>query len=325
MSLIHIKCHLNDFFGQLFNTFLVNIGFRERIKPPNDIQLNGKTAIITGGNRGIGKAVATDLASRGCKVIIACRDVVTGEVTASEIRSKIPTAKVQVMKVDLSSFTSVREFAKLINSSEPYLDILVNNAGLSSTERIQTEDGMELMMQVNCFSPILLSCLLVDKLSLTRGRIVNVSAVAHHLTQVLNLQDLNWRESDTFPYFKVYGHSKLALMLLTRILGRKFASKHVAVYASDPGIALTDFQSGMSKLHRFFVTSIFGKMFTRSTDEAGDSIVSAVIDPSNQYHGGNKYYIQDFEFKNPSPGAQDDEVAEALWITFRSITKVEIF
>lgn len=92
-------------------------------------RLDGKTVVITGANTGIGKETALDLASRGARVILACRDVDKAEQAASQIRASTGNGNVLVEKLDLASLKSVREFAQRINSQEKRLDILINNAG----------------------------------------------------------------------------------------------------------------------------------------------------------------------------------------------------
>lgn len=94
------------------------------------VRLDGKTVVITGANTGIGKETALDLARRGARVILACRDVDKAERrAASEIRGVSGNGNVSVERLDLASLKSVREFAERINANESRLDILINNAG----------------------------------------------------------------------------------------------------------------------------------------------------------------------------------------------------
>jgi hypothetical protein len=94
-------------------------------------RMDGKTVIITGANTGIGKETALDLAKRGARVIIACRDVKKGICAAEQIRKLSGNSKVVVQYLDLASFDSVRKFARHINETEAQVDVLINNAGES--------------------------------------------------------------------------------------------------------------------------------------------------------------------------------------------------
>ena len=93
-------------------------------------RLDGKTAIITGANTGIGKETAIDFAKRGARVIIACRDPGRANKAAEDIRKESGNGNVVFELLDLSSLDSIRDFAKRINQNEERLDILVNNAGM---------------------------------------------------------------------------------------------------------------------------------------------------------------------------------------------------
>ena len=92
-------------------------------------RLDGKTVIVTGANTGIGKDTALDLAKRGARVILACRDLPKANKAADEIRRKSGNGNVVVELVDLASLQSVKQFAERILANEARIDILVNNAG----------------------------------------------------------------------------------------------------------------------------------------------------------------------------------------------------
>lgn len=92
-------------------------------------RLDGKTAIITGSNTGIGKETALELARRGARVILACRDAGRANQAAQQIRAESGNGNVVVEIVDLASFESIRNFADRINKNNERIDILVNNGG----------------------------------------------------------------------------------------------------------------------------------------------------------------------------------------------------
>ncbi|GFR02942.1 hypothetical protein TNCT_257581 [Trichonephila clavata] len=143
-------------------------------------KLNGKTVVITGGNTGIGKETARDLAKRGAKVIICCRDTEKGRQAADEIRQERTDANVIVKPLDLASFSSIRQFVKEIQRSEPQINILINNAGVAVCPKSKTADGFELQFGVNHLGHFLLTNLLLDKIKASApARIVNVTSAAH--------------------------------------------------------------------------------------------------------------------------------------------------
>ena len=142
-----------------------------------DVDLTGKVAIVTGANTGIGKETARGLATRGATVILACRNVKKGEAAAKEIGGRA----VRVIKCDLASFASVREFCRQVSREEKKVDILINNAGMVTMKRELTEDGQEMQFQSNHLGHFLLTNLLLEKMKASRegARIINVSSVAH--------------------------------------------------------------------------------------------------------------------------------------------------
>jgi len=107
-------------------------------------KLVGKTVIITGANTGIGKETALDMARRGARVILACRDLKKANLAANEIRQKSGNGNVLVESLDLASFDSVRKFAARINAQEERIDILINNAGIMACPQWKTKDGFEM-------------------------------------------------------------------------------------------------------------------------------------------------------------------------------------
>lgn len=129
----------------------------------NTMDLRDKVVLVTGGNSGIGLQSAKFCFQRGATVIVASRNVdLANQVFANELLSE--KARICVMRLDLESFASVREFAQEFNLKFPKLDILLLNAGVMMVERKVTADRWESMMQTNCFSPFLLTLLLLKPL-----------------------------------------------------------------------------------------------------------------------------------------------------------------
>ncbi|XP_004397644.1 PREDICTED: retinol dehydrogenase 11 isoform X2 [Odobenus rosmarus divergens] len=113
------------------------------------IQLPGKVAVVTGANTGIGKETAKELAQRGARVYLACRDVQKGELVAREIQIVTGNQQVLVRKLDLADTKSIRAFAKDFLAEEKHLHILINNAGVMMCPYSKTADGFEMHMGVN--------------------------------------------------------------------------------------------------------------------------------------------------------------------------------
>ncbi|XP_068933697.1 retinol dehydrogenase 11-like isoform X3 [Petaurus breviceps papuanus] len=149
------------------------------------VQLPGKVAIVTGANTGIGKETAKDLAQRGARVYLACRDLQKGELAANEIRAKTGNQQVLVQKLDLSDTKSIRAFAEAFLSEEKQLHILINNAGVMMCPYSKTADGFEMHIGVNHLGHFLLTHLLLERLKESApSRVVNVSSLAFHMGRI---------------------------------------------------------------------------------------------------------------------------------------------
>ena len=163
-----------------------------------------------------------DFAKRGARVILACRDEQRATDAAKDIIAETGSDKVLVRIVDLSSFESVRAFAKLINETEERLDILVNNAAIRANDYSVTSDGCELVFQVNYISHFLLTLLLLDKMKKSApSRIVNVSARGHLFRNSHLHQDDFKLSKEKFGSFSRYFESKFAQVVFTRELSQR--------------------------------------------------------------------------------------------------------
>merc|ERR1719391_36786 len=90
-------------------------------------KLQGKTMVITGANSGIGLETAVDLAARGARVILACRNKQRGMAAVEKVKKETGNQNVELKELDLSSFVSVKKFAQDVNTTLGKVDILVNN------------------------------------------------------------------------------------------------------------------------------------------------------------------------------------------------------
>ncbi|CAN7940846.1 unnamed protein product, partial [Ixodes hexagonus] len=202
----------------------------------------GKTVIITGGNSGIGKETAKDLARRKARVIIACRNLDKARKAAREILED-SQQHVIIKHLDLASFKSVREFANDITTTESRLDVLINNAGIGNTseEPELTEDKCEPCFQANYLGHFLLTVSLAGLLkSSAPSRVVNVSSHVHHLGSLDSLEQKMLGASRPSKPTAVYADSKLAQVVFTRTLARKLKGHGVTVNALHPGVVNTD-------------------------------------------------------------------------------------
>ena len=202
-------------------------------------RMDGKTVIITGANTGIGKETALDLANRGARVIVACRDEKKATIAVDDIKKRTNSQNVIFKKLDLASLASVRQFSEEILQEEEHINVLINNAGVMIPPYMLTEDGFELQFGVNHLGHFLLTNLLLDRIKQsTPSRIINVSALAH-VHANLDFDDMMW-EKKGFKIWSSYAHSKLANIMFTRELAKQLEGTGVSTYSLHPGVIRTE-------------------------------------------------------------------------------------
>lgn len=205
--------------------------------------LKGKTAIITGGNSGIGYYVAEQLAARGARTILACRDLHKAEAAKRRIIEATSNSNITIKRLNLASLRTVREFCAEVLASETHIDFLINNAGAIHLGDHETEDGLQITWQINYFAPFLLTNLLLDKLKYCNGKIVNVTgqfcANRVYLDDINTYSPIIWREklshvlvADMVAYFNAKSALYESSFEFARRLGTTGGS--VCVFTVNP-------------------------------------------------------------------------------------------
>lgn len=272
-------------------------------------RIDGKTVLITGANTGIGKETAIDLAKRGAKIIMACRDVDKAKTAAEEIKNATGSSDLVVKHLDLASLKSVRRFADDINASEKKLDILINNAGIMRCPFWKTEDGFEMQFGVNHLGHFLLTNLLLDLLKKSApSRIVTVSSMAHE-RGTINFDDINSEKE--YNEGRSYSQSKIANVLFSRELSKKLEGTGVTTYSLHPGVIRTELTRHWEKNQLWKMVFSILKYFIKTPVEGAQTTIYCAVEESLANQTG-KYY-SDCAEKIPSKAAQDDATAKKLW------------
>jgi len=194
--------------------------------------VQGKVALVTGPTAGIGREIARALARQGADLVLGCRNLERGRRTAEELRAVPGAGGVEVMQVDTSSRSSIRDFAKAFRAARPRLDVLVNNAGISQGERKTSVDGLELTFATNVLGYFLLTNELLPVLRASApARIVNVASA---FASDLDLDDLMF-ERRGYDGMKAYAQSKACNRLWTWALAHRLEGTRVTANAMTPG------------------------------------------------------------------------------------------
>lgn len=273
--------------------------------------MNDKTVIITGGNRGLGKETALNLALRGARVILACRNVEQGRATAEEIIRRTGNNNIVALYLDVASLYSVRQFAEKINKEESRLDVLINNAGVGAFDkRTLSTDNVELTFATNYLGPFLLTTLLLDLLKKSApSRIVNVSSMVYAFGKI-EFGNLN-SEISYNRYFS-YCNSKLALNLFSKELAARLQRNNddVTVNFLHPGIVNTDLWRNLFAPFRAILRASLWIFFKNNVEGAQTSIYLAV---SDDVKGITGEYFSDCKKSTLLSKSKDMTVAKRLY------------
>lgn len=270
-------------------------------------RLDDKTVLITGANTGIGKETALDLAKRGARIIMACRDMEKAEAAMKEIIEGSGNENVVCKKLDLSDSKSIREFAEAINKDEPKLNILINNAGVMVCPYGKTADGFEMQIGVNHMGHFLLTYLLIDLIKKsTPARIINVSSMAHTWGSI-NLEDINSEKN--YNKRAAYSQSKLANILFTRLLAKRLEGTGVTVYSLHPGVVQTELWRHVNGFQQFVMNMI--SPFTKNSVQGAQTTIYCAVEPTLETESGG--YYSDCAPASCSAAATDDDMAQKLW------------
>ena len=286
--------------------------------------MSGKVVVVTGGNTGIGKETAVQLAQQGATVAITSRSMDKGAAAAAEIAERGNTADVPVFGLDLGSFASIRDCAKTILDKFDRLDVLVNNAGAMLSDQRQTVEGFEMTLGGNHLGTFLLTSLLLDRLRTTgKARIVTVASIAHRGASNVELSD--FYEQSNYRGMTAYSKSKLANILFARELAHreKSAGSDVSSFAVHPGGVRSEFGlngdgGGLIEFGLKLAYRIPSPFYISVSAGAGPSVYCA-SQPGLESQSGSylqRQVVGNFgpvKIVSPNKAAQDDTKAANLW------------
>jgi NAD(P)-dependent dehydrogenase (short-subunit alcohol dehydrogenase family) len=291
---------------------------------------HGRTAVITGGNSGIGLEAAKVLASRGATVVLAGRDPGRIAAAADQLRAAVADARVESSELDLASLESIRDAASSISGRFGKLDLLINNAGVMFPPHEQTKDGFELQFGTNHLGHFALTGLLLPNLLAVAGsRVVTISSNGHRMGRI-NLDDLN--SARHYGKYSAYGQSKLANLMFTYELQRRLsaAGAETIAVAAHPGTARTNLSRYMAPVAGAAMGSRYRALnswWVQDAEMGALPTLRAATDPAAT---GGAYYGPDGLLQltgypvlvRSSGRSQNAEVQRRLWAESEKLTQV---
>ena len=283
----------------------------------------GRLAVITGANTGLGFETAQVLAARGASVVLAVRETDKGKAAAARIAGTAPGANVTVQPLDLTSLDSIRAAAGELRARHPRIDLLINNAGVMFPPKQTTPDGFELQLGTNHLGHFALTGLLLEQMLPVPGsRVVTVSSTAHRIRARINFDDLQSQRS--YSRAAAYSQSKLANLMFTYELQRRLpaAGTTIAV-AAHPGLADTELTRNTPAIAAFF----YARLISQNPARGALPTLRAATDPGvagGQYYGpGGIFGTRGYpKLARSSRQSRDTAIQRRLWTVSEELTGV---
>ncbi|MCM3164893.1 SDR family NAD(P)-dependent oxidoreductase [Metabacillus litoralis] len=275
-----------------------------------------KTCLITGGNSGIGKAAAIQLAKHGVKIIIGCRDEKRGLAALKEIKEKSKSNSAELLLLDMSSQRCIRSAVNELISNHSHIDVLIHNAAdfdISRKAPQYSDENIETVWATNHVGPVLLTELLLDKLKQSeQGRIITIASQGLVLHPFLKINYANPEfTNENFRVETAYYQSKLAQVMYTYWLSDKLKNTKITVNCIRVTNVKIDIERypNLSQLMKFMY-SIKSK-FSLSPDEMAQTYLYLATSPELQSVTG-KYFDEKNRLVTSSKFSKDKHQIEKL-------------
>jgi NAD(P)-dependent dehydrogenase (short-subunit alcohol dehydrogenase family) len=206
--------------------------------------LSGRTAVVTGGNGGLGFQTALALAGAGAHVVVAARDPEKTAAATARIRERYPAASLEVVPLDLGDLSVVSSAADAVLAAHERIDLLVDNAGVMAMPQRTTADGFEMQLGVDHLGHWALTAhLLPALLRAPAARVVTVTSTARFMGRPLDPADPHMTRR--YRAWGSYARAKMANYHFGLGLQQRFARAGVAASSliAHPGLSNTDLQA----------------------------------------------------------------------------------
>lgn len=290
------------------------------------LDLNGKIAIVTGGYSGIGLETTRALAAKGVKVIVPVRSEQKAKDNLKEIAGDVDTAV-----LDLSDLASINTFVDNMLEALPKLDMLINNAGIMATPKTHIGPGWESQFGVNHMGHFALTKGLLPLLENSQGaRVVSLTSTGHKISP-MRWDDIHFETGD-YDKWVAYGQSKTANALFANALSRRLKNTGGLAFSVHPGGIFTPLQRHLPKeemvalgwINEDGSPSELAKQGFKTPEQGCSTTLWAAT--SNLLDNKAGVYCEDCNIAAPTdpenamgryvgvdPHACDDEAAERLW------------
>lgn len=289
--------------------------------------LRNKIIIITGGNSGIGKAAAIELAKLGATIVLACRSTERGVQALDEVQCAAKSSKVEMMQVDMSFQYSIRQFVADFKRRYEYLHVLIHNAAnFNHTQKkpVLTADGLETVFATNHLGPFLMTYLLLDMLKASApSRVITVASKGLISYPFLDIEFDNLYGERKFSMQHAYYHSKQAQVMFTFNLAERLRETGVSVHCvrvgnvAIPDERLTHVPRWMLKIYEL------KRKFSMTPEKMAETYVWLAADSVAEQQTGGYWAAPGVKVK-ANENAYNKETQKRLWAVSALLTRVQI-
>lgn len=268
------------------------------------LSLAGKTVLVTGCNSGLGYEALRVLSLRGAQVVGSARTLEKAKAACEGVKGKnVPIA------CELSEPASVLNAVAKVKQQGIKFDALICNAGIMALPKLKQAHGYELQFFTNHIGHFILVTGLLDQLK-DDGRVVMLSSDAHKMAPKEGIQFDNLSGEKNYRDWTAYGQSKMANLLFSKELARRFAGTKKTSNAIHPGVIKTNLGRHMHPVARVVFGTV-GPLVLKSPAQGAATEVYAAVHPS--VAGVSGAYLADCNIANPRADANDSDLAKRLW------------
>jgi retinol dehydrogenase-13 len=267
----------------------------------------GRLVAITGATSGIGYVTAREYASHGANLLVINRNKEKTLNLCNEIKRDFGV-ECKYKLADFAHISEVKKVGKELANSDLNIDVFIHNAGVYLPERTVSDDGLEMVFQVDHLSSFILNFILKDKLKAQQKcRIILVNSEGHRFAILgLKLDDLTWQKR-SYSGLKSYGSAKTAQLLTMIKFNDYFRNSSVTINAMHPGNVKTNMGDES--------TGLFQRVFIEPSYRSPEISAKALyyLGVSKEIEGvSGKFFNLTYE-EEPAPPALDRGVAEKMW------------
>ena len=278
--------------------------------------LEGKTALVTGANSGLGYYTAKALSEKKAHVILASRSLEKANLAINKLKVLNPKGIFTPLDLDLADLKNVSDIGSKISNEFENIDLLINNAGIMHPPKTLSVQGFEIQFAVNHLAHMLLTLKLIPLIEKKeKSRIVTVTSGAQFFGKV------GWSNLKAEKYYnkwESYANSKLANVMFALELNEKLKQKNILSLAAHPGIAKTNLfaaQKPKPSPIETFSLELFSPIFQSAEMGALPQLFAATsYEAKGGEHYGPKFNFRGHPKLSPtSPFALNKKERKNLW------------